>query len=738
MSGYEMNRSRTQLALTYAPGSFFTFEGGLGACRAVPVRTERAENLGQLVETQILELITERARNWREQGLATPRGVNQPPIEEDLVVHPNFKTGGQISLLRDRFEFLIPDRMGYQPMPLTFVCRQCKRLKGYESAEAFERDKDTITSDCQQRGGSCANDWEQLDVAFVHWSGGFAPITLKENHWDAQRRRVYARPISCTCGNGHFKLLRDAPVFSKWRLQCTACDLARDLPNQQDPDTLEILGDGIASGANWRIETNMEPISVRANAAYYVQSDRLLAFSDDTWFSKLRLGQNGALIEFLAEEYHYPIATLSDDQKAEILERAGLREKWANYCSLREFLRLQEGKAPPSALEGLRAGIAALENEWRDKLPPDYRPTQALARAVRERSHWPRRFDPIRQAVEHRTLRETLLGPGSLRDVVNVRAPDPSLLPGLSAADASAAIGMIGRELDLLGIEDMRLLRKFPVCEFSFGYTRTSTEPYVERRKGSLTINVPVRLNLFERVHLGEGSGPKHPIYVLKQDNEAFYVRLREETVVRWLQANGLNVTLPHPDARLGSMLIDQYGDAPFSKWLDEYRGNPRPQSRNAFAYVYTLLHTMAHQFMHELAQVSGLDLGNMSEHLFVPDLAFVVYRRGTTMDLNYLSSAWRANTDPTVGNVVLRRMLEPGSLRCGSGTLCDNRGGACPDCILIPEVSCVTRNNLLSRSVLRGVGRPHWDASSAAPVVGYYSIAGDLARQALSGSGAG
>ncbi len=96
---------------------------------------------------------------------------------------------------------------------------------------------------------------------------------------------------------------------------------------------------------------------------------------------------------------------------------------------------------------------------------------------------------------------------------------------------------------------------------------------------------------------------------------------------------------MPSPNSRLGAALIDAYdtinpeGNG-FSSWLDEYRSNSKPESSNACSYVYALLHTMAHQLMHSVARVSGLELGSMAEHVFLPDLAFVVYRRGTTMDL--------------------------------------------------------------------------------------------------------
>src|SRR5258708_39850775 len=107
---------------------------------------------------------------------------------------------------------------------------------------------------------------------------------------------------------------------------------------------------------------------------------------------------------------------------------------------------------------------------------------------------------------------------------------------------------------------------------------------------------------------------------------------------------------------------------------------------------------------------MSGLDLGSVGEHIFAPDLAFLVYRRGMTMDLGNLSSMWRERGARNFGNEVLNKMVDPTSLRCGSESICNHRGGACPDCILIPESACLTRNELLSRSVLIGRGKPRWD----------------------------
>src|SRR3546814_16966999 len=97
---------------------------------------------------------------------------------------------------------------------------------------------------------------------------------------------------------------------------------------------------------------------------------------------------------------------------------------------------------------------------------------------------------------------------------------------------------------------------------------------------------------------------------------------------------------------------------------------------------------------MHGISLFSGLYLGSMSEAIFPADLAFLVHRRGMTEDLGNISSMWRDHNEAFLDYLVSRR-----ELRCGSGTLCDHRGGACPACIMIPETSCIAGNQQIGRA---------------------------------------
>lgn len=125
----------------------------------------------------------------------------------------------------------------------------------------------------------------------------------------------------------------------------------------------------------------------------------------------------------------------------------------------------------------------------------------------------------------------------------------------------------------------------------------------------------------------------------------------------------------------------------------------------STYRYVYTLLHSYAHVLMKSIAEFSGLDVGSLGEYLFPAEMAFVVYRNGTTMDLGNLSSLWRNEHNRFLGH-----LLETSTHRCNSGSLCDLHGGACPDCIMVPETSCIAQNRLLSRSVLLGGNAPRED----------------------------
>jgi hypothetical protein len=224
-------------------------------------------------------------------------------------------------------------------------------------------------------------------------------------------------------------------------------------------------------------------------------------------------------------------------------------------------------------------------------------------------------------------------------------------------------------------------------------------------------MDMPVRLNLFPPVR--HNGVMKNPIYVVQQANEALYVRLNAERVLNWLGAQDCAdmFTLAQGQHIGGGLLRRAH---PMGSFLDRL---PQSESPSAYLYTYTLLHSYSHLVMKHVSEYSGLDLGSLGEYILPADLAFVVYRNGTTMDLGNLSAMWR-----NVGTSLLAAMLQSKATQCGTGSLCTERGGACPDCLMVPETSCIASNKLLSRSVLRGIGgRPRFDTRTGVQTIGYF-----------------
>ena len=723
-----MQRSRTQLATAYAPGALFTFEGGQGACMSVSARNDDAQ-ANPSTRHQIYEQIREYVESWVVRANAAQNLPHPPEVE--LCIDQSLLNGKDIEVSYDKFAFMDATLMGYVPFPLSFVCRRCGLHRTASDVSRVDDQARKFRDHCPNGASKCANEWEQLDVVMVHWSGRIEPLTPSTRFW-LPEKGVVSTDGCRSCGHFAFSLERKSASFSDWYFVCAKCGMKREIL-QKDEFTLQRLTPHLVANQVQMVEVNMEPVSYRASATFYSHGDRLIVFSKGDQQERLQHGREEDLIQFLGEEFNYPGKQLTDAQKEDKLRAVGKEADWKTYCESRDALAMME-KLPgmrPEGLAAMRKVIDQYEEQWTQYFLGNDRASPQLRERVYERSDYIRRYDPIRMAVEHKAFaEEKLLSGGTVSGkliCVPVAAPDVHLMPTLPAVDKQTAIRGIQRRLDLLGFADMRLIRNLELCEYTFGYTRVSALPLVEREKTKGNkVEMPVRLNLFGRTDSGQGHA-KHPIYCIKQENEAFYVKLNEEIVLEWLRVNGMAVDLGTPPIRFGGKLIEEFPANTFSRFLDDYR-KEKSVTRAPYPYVYTLLHTIAHQLVGILSELSGLDLGSFGEHLFVPDLAFLVYRRGTTMDLGNLSSMWRNYTDPVYGNQVLEKMVRPENLRCGSETVCQMRGGACPDCILLPETSCLTRNELLSRSVLTGRGLPSWDDQTTPLAEGFYDVSRRLA----------
>lgn len=728
-----MQRSRSQLATAYSPHQPFTFEGGEGACIALPWAGNPEAPISDVTKRTIADQIQEYFEAWASQARRGQDLKHEVPLE--LTVDRVAISGDAVLVRIGDLAFHSPRNVGYVPFPLSFKCNRCGLHRQCRSVHSAPAEIANFPTACPTGAATCANDWRQLDVVFAHWSGELEALTPSFRYWDGNAHKIRDKFNCEACGGERFYLRSPVGPFAGWHFECVvpSCRLSRQIL-QRDKATLEVLGPLIPSGNALPFEINMEPISYRASALHYPHGDRLLVFDDDRLLSQLADDKLPELSRTLSNLFGYPVSALSDADRERILRAAGpdRAREWEDYVQIRDLIdMLSRQNGAEQMLNTQRRNMTRLEQGWISLFAPHQTATQGIIAACVGRNRYVRRFDPIRMAIEHESLRIERLHSGQMNDgkavSVDVRILDNFLKPdALSASEAASMLNAVTARLEMLGIEEMRFVRDVKVCDYTFGFTRTESRPVVRRDKAG-SAEMPVRLRLFAKVGYGEREAA-HPVLCIQQSNEGFYVRLDEGTVMEWLEANGINLPVSAPGVRLGGQLLEQFPlvneeeTSRFSRFLSEYRRD-QGVTRSAYPFVYTLLHTAAHHLITVASSMSGLDLGSFGEHLFVSNLAFLVYRRGTTMDLGNLSSMWRERADSVVGNEVLDRMMNPASLRCGSESVCNHRGGACPDCILIPETSCLTRNELLSRSMLVGRGRPLWDASTT-DVVGFYDVA--------------
>ena len=727
--GPSMSRSQAQIAMSYAPGQHFTFEGAAGACQAIASSDATRAKLDQTTKTQIEMRINETASAWFTNAIGCRDGTNAPrPLPVMCVEASLLDSTRQQYLFRPQiFTYLRPDKMGYLPYPTTLICSECGLIEAAETPRQMGERLEELDERCPhpKRPDDPTNcSWGQLDVIFAHWSGSWKSASPNRTDYDQVRRRVFKRYATCgKCNGQRFVLNKDQVALTNWNFSCAACGTRH--PDQwidRCDETLDLIAANIGPGGNIVGEAAMEKINYAASSAYFVKSDTFITFPDNSGIEALEPGQTHLLPSAIERLIGLEGPPLSDnDVKSQLTSRGRTAEE-QEFDQILSLLKL--------AVDGGNATAASFMNKTKDEKIASWLQAGWLSRAgalppdildkLRNRHKWTGKYDPFRLIVEHAALAKTKLRGemvGGRASFVDFTAPDEWLAirnsPQYETMVAATQAGMTH-----LGLARMGLISRFDLCKFSYGYSRVGNGPTVLKHDRWM----PVRLNLFPRVQIG--SEHLHPVYVLEQSNEAYYFKLDENLVREWLVQQELNCA----DADFlgefqGNFAAAMLASADvMSGYLEEHN---RKRAPKIYTMTYALLHSYAHYVMQGIQQFSGLDLGSMGEYLFPGDLAFVVYRNGMTLDLGDLSALWRNHHEPFLS--YLRNF--PTSLGCNLGNLCMTKGGACPDCLMIPEVICLTANKYLSRSTLIGRGRPDFISESTDRIKGYLQIALEHAR---------
>jgi hypothetical protein len=715
-----MNRSVTQIAASYAPERHFAFESGLGVCIARSADVSELK-LEEATRKQIMSRVQEATRDWFAKG--SQLLMNSSPEREVSLRHMTVDTS-LYSTDNQRFEFrpddfccVAPSRMDYVPSPTTLICSTCGLIVPCDHETAMLKFLQSAENDCKDPKGRDPTkcEWRQFEPIFVHPSGSWRPVGTSIIDYDAQTEKIYKRRFSCeACGSDQFRVDTSSVSLGAWFLKCARCDVRHNLAwTDHDEDYLRLGGKPKVS----LLDARMDKISYGAAVAYAVQAETFVEIPSEEALDFLDPTRDMGLKRLLAKLCSYPAPTPDPITAADELLRKGeaAREIGQRIKTLLEIVTM----SGPTEATKLKELIDKALSEVRERQFLDASaelPIEIADKVAVRSQRWSSRYDPFRLCIEHEALKNAKLS-GKLEDsrqsYLRFLAPDVQLAPWeKNSEEEKAALPKIERDLSALGVAEAGLIPKFRLCRVTFGYSRTSPTPTPGRPEKT----TPVRLKLFPKITL-EGDR-HHPLYVLRQENEAFYFRLDEARVTAWLRSIGCeDETLLNAAPSLKAALLASA--PPMDRFMSEHdkaAAERPPRPAKIYIATFALLHSFAHHVMRTMAKLSGLDESSLGEYLFPGDLAFVIYRSGMTMDLGDLSSLWRNAWEPFLNE--LCRYNE--SLACNVGSLCSEQGGACPDCLMIPETSCIGGNRYLSRSLLTGEGLPSFMTTVTQPLRGF------------------
>ncbi len=651
------------------------------------------QHIPRYAKKQIFDNIKERIGAWYRSAM---RHADDPRpfmcVDRDLLNSDESNLKKQFP--SSDFDFVEPKNMGYVPAVLTFVCNHCKRVQSFKHLGDFEKNKKKLARQgCSGQARLCH--WRQLDVIFVHPNGNYLQPFPWRYNYNENTEDVFEGDRHCkNCGSDKVCLNERSPQLSNRFFACADCGVPKT--SQWIQNDREWLRRFKGTSERMIADIRMKAISYRANSVHYPQQDMVIDFGKNKRLEILSDVSDKGLISTLEEIFSFPSTSVPENVvEQQVIEKFGENE-WKEYKQNVDYVKNEE--LPKSISKSLMKGIRETEQKWgKSGIASSHTsmPVQLLNNLKNRRELFSYRYDPFRLLIEHRALLDKIVSNQVMENGQQYYTPMDDLDQHIGP-DRLAIRNELNKKhrriMDSSGIDTIGLVRKFETLQYSFGFTRVDSRPvtkYINNRKA------PVRLKLFDKTLIDEQR--KHPIFTLKQINEAIYVRLKRTVVVEWLKS--LNTGVDVDEQMIGAQYLETV--PPMGTFLDEL-SNESLNGPSMPLALYSLLHTYAHHVMYAISDFSGLGVGSLGEYLFPADLAFVVYRRGMTMDLGNLTSMLRNES-----TAFLRYLENRTNLECGSGSLCISRGGACPDCLLIPEVSCIAQNKLLSRTLLVGKGHP-------------------------------
>jgi hypothetical protein len=228
-----------------------------------------------------------------------------------------------------------------------------------------------------------------------------------------------------------------------------------------------------------------------------------------------------------------------------------------------------------------------------------------------------------------------------------------------------------------LGLAELALVTEFPITTAVFGYSRVDYQPN------------ECFVNPFPA---DRDAGGKFPVFVNVTAADALLFRLDHRSVLEWLSANGMPVTVPATGDRVlaeRAVFVSMFEGVDLRQTIDA----ASPQAR----MVFGLMHALSHAALRHAGLLCGLDPTSLAEYVLPRALSLAIYSNqsfGAT--IGALTALFEQSIEDWLGRIVETR-------RCLYDPVCAVDGGACHACAHASETSCRFFNVNLGRQFLFG-----------------------------------
>jgi len=228
--------------------------------------------------------------------------------------------------------------------------------------------------------------------------------------------------------------------------------------------------------------------------------------------------------------------------------------------------------------------------------------------------------------------------------------------------------------LDKLCISDIIISEEVPINDIAFGFTRMSSEIGFDPNEQAI-------LNVYPT------NDKKYKFYSNKLKTEGVFFRFDAEKLLDWCK----NSIYKKEDDKMAPIFIKTHEHPNIDLF------NNFIKDGESHDILYTVIHTISHILMKEIANTAGLEISALSEMLF-PDIGGI-FIYCTSVEGVVLNSIKTAITRRL--SIIARKALDS-IHRCNLRNICNtNRISACLGCIYIPELSCTLYNKYLNRKFL-------------------------------------